>query len=82
MVLHFAAKFPQQLGHVGNVRKVRYAVERERLVGQKGGCHQRQTGVLGAVYSDAAGQPRAAEYPKSIHTSSILLLRIDYENGP
>ena len=53
-----------QQRHVGETRHV---VERQRLIGQEAGDHQRQRGVFRARDRNRAVEPPAAEDANAIH---------------
>ena len=61
----------QQQAHGLDVGKPRHVAEHQALVGQQGGGHQRQGGVLGAADDDLAGERPAAADADAVHQDEV-----------
>ena len=69
---HLCPQGPQQFGHGADVGQARRVGQRQRLFGQQGRGHKRQTGVLGPRNRNLSRQRTAAFDHNRIHPSAFL----------
>ena len=67
-----AGEVVEQAAHVADVGQVGDVAEDDGLIGEQGGGHQRQRGVLGALDGELAFEAVAAVNLKTIHGSASL----------